>query len=61
MITNIIGDIEKRTDFNKIDLTEEFISATFSTLLDKGIEKRANELLSGLDAAIKNYILRLIS
>lgn len=25
MITNIIGDIEKGKDFNKIDLTEEFI------------------------------------
>ena len=25
MITNIIGDIEKGKDFNKIDLTEDFI------------------------------------
>ena len=59
MITNIIGDIEKRTDFNKIDLTEEFISATFSTLLDKGMEKRANELLSGLERSNKKLYTAL--
>ena len=59
MITNIIGDIEKGTDFNKIDLTEEFISATFSTLLDKGMEKRANELLSGLERSNKKLYTAL--
>ena len=59
MITNIIGDIEKGTDFNKIDLTEEFISATFSTLLDKRMEKRANELLSGLERSNKKLYTAL--
>ena len=59
MITNIIGDIEKGIDFNKIDLTEEFISATFSTLLDKGMEKRANELLSGLESSNKKLYTAL--
>ena len=59
MITNIIGDIEKGKDFNKIDLTEEFISATFSTLLDKGMEKRANELLSGLERSNKKLYTAL--
>ena len=59
MITNIIGDIEKGKDFNKIDLTEEFISATFSTLLDKRMEKRANELLSGLERSNKKLYTAL--
>ena len=59
MITNIIGDIEKGKEFNKIDLTEEFISATLSTLLDKGMEKRANELLSGLESSNKKLYTAL--
>ncbi|EFA98220.1 RHS repeat domain-containing protein [Hoylesella timonensis] len=59
MITNIIGDIEKGVDFKEIDLTEEFISATFSTLLDKGMEKRANELLSGLERSNKKLYTAL--
>ena len=48
MTTNIIGRVEKGSRLNDIDFTEEFITATFSTLLANGMSKKANELLQSV-------------
>jgi hypothetical protein len=48
MMSNVIGKIENGEDFSDINLTDEFITATFSTLLSNGMGKRAGELLESL-------------
>lgn len=48
MMLNIVNRVSKGESFDEIDLTEEFIFATFQTLLSKKMSKRADELLSSL-------------
>ena len=48
MTTNIINKIESGYSITDIDFTNEFLKATFTTLLAKGMSKRANELLANL-------------
>ena len=45
MVTNVTAKIESGTKFKDINLIEELLYATFSSLVGNGMEKRADELL----------------
>ena len=59
MTVNIMMQLEKGADFNDVNLTEEFITATFSTLVSKGFGKKSNELLESLKDSNKSLYNKL--
>ncbi len=59
MTVNIMMQIEKGADFEDINLSEEFLTATFSTLLSNGLGKKADELLESLKNSNKTLYAKL--
>ncbi len=62
MLMNISSQLETGKDFSDIDLKEEFFIATFSTLVVKGMNKKADELLTSLkenDNKVYNKCIKL--
>ena len=61
MATNIAQQMEKGKKFAEIDLKDEFLYATFSSIMEFGLDKRGNELLEKIkltDQTLYNRCLK---
>jgi RHS repeat-associated protein len=61
MVANVISKYEKGEidNLSDVDLTEELIEASFTTLLDKKMGKKADQLLNSLADSNKNLYSKL--
>ena len=60
MVTNIAQQMEKGEKFAEIDLKAEFIYATFSSIMEFGLDKRGNELLEKIKSTDQTLYKRCL-